>query len=113
MGASKESREEKVSDLEINWSVDALQQGGAIEPPVVATTQRLLEVCGFQDGQAYKAALYGLVVSFVMFVWFGRIRQRWEKDKKLVKIIPFVDKALLVFVAMMFVTIIVNLLRAG
>lgn len=100
----------------VNWSLMEAQQamqGQPLTPPDVLTTQKLLEVCGFQDAEAYSAAIRGLVTMIIMFVWMGRIRERWLKNQKLAKVVPLVDKALMVFVAMQFVSIIVSLLRAG
>lgn len=97
----------------INWTLLEVVPGRAVAPPEVVTTQRLLDLCGIQDANAYRGAVLGLITMLVMLVWIGRIRARWLENAELAKFVPMVDKALMVFAAMQFVIIIVSLLRAG
>ncbi len=102
-----------MSGIVLNWSFTGAGGGVPVVDSEVLSTSRLLEVCGLMDRGAYVAAVWGLVVMFVFFVWLGRVRERWLGDPDLSGWVVVVDKALLVFVALMFVTVIVRLLRAG
>lgn len=88
-------------------------QPGTPLPPNVVTTRQLMDFCDTQDMEIYSAAIRGLITMLIWFVWMGRIRPKWLEHKKLKNWVVFVDKAVMVFIAMQFVIIIVNFLRAG
>lgn len=72
------------------------------------TTRDILDLCGAFDANAVLAASIGLFVVLAYLFWV----RRWRSGCKPV-VREFVDKGSLTLVALMFVTIIVRLLRAG
>lgn len=96
-----------------NWTVDlqdtsaghayeGFQDGG------VLTTQDVLELCGAMDGNALLAAGIGLVVTLLYLFYVRRWRAGIKESQRV-----FLDKALLTLIALMFVTVIVRIARAG
>jgi len=80
--------------------------------PVVATTSRLLEICGAMDAQALGYAITGFTLSILALFYFGRVRA-WLLLKGEDTLIAFGDKFLLVLIALSFAAVIVRLMRAG
>jgi predicted membrane protein len=77
------------------------------------TTEYLMKLCGLMDTQVYHAAIIGFILSLLIIIYFGRIRDHLIKKLTQTWIIPLLDKTLLIGIAMTFAFIITRLLRAG
>lgn len=96
----------------INFSFENVTGPVSAREPVVATTARLLEICGGLDAQAFGFAVAGFILSIVTLFYFGRARP-WLLLRGDDAAVTFADKFLLVMLALCFAAVIVRLMRAG